>query len=130
GSFVALAYFSGHLPIGNSLHLATSKGGGKRWILPRLVHGGKNVMGRLGVVVLPNDGPILMTWLESTEEGAEWCARSVTRNGLLGKVLRFAKVPGGRADGFLQLEATEGGAWVAWTDREGGVVKLGRLVAQ
>ncbi|MGB0952335.1 MAG: hypothetical protein ACPG31_03840, partial [Planctomycetota bacterium] len=29
GSFVALAYFSGHLPIGSSLHLATSKGGGK-----------------------------------------------------------------------------------------------------
>lgn len=127
GSFVALVYFSGHLAIGNSLHLATSKGGGNRWAPPRLVHGGKNVLGRVDVTVLPNGGPILMTWLETTEEDAVWCARSITRNGLLGEVLRFAKVPGGRADGFLQLEATEEGAVVAWTDRESGSVQLGKL---
>ena len=127
GSFVALAYFTGDRRKGTTVRLVLSRGGGNRWMPAKILTGGSNVLGRVDVSIMPDKGPVVVTWLERTEDGAQWCARAVPRKGPMGPVLRFAHVSGGRKDGFLQTRTTSEGVMAAWTDSEKGSVQLGLL---
>lgn len=127
GSFVSLAGYSEDWRGTKRVSVVCSRGGGKRWLARITLGVGDQVLGRVDTAILPEGGPIVVTWLERTETGAVWCARAMTRLGKPGPLLRFAEVEGARPDGFLRLEVTEGGILAAWTDGSAGEVKLGLL---
>jgi len=127
GSFVALAFFSGGGRTGTSVRLAFSRGGGQRWMPAKILAGGKQVLGRVDVAVMPDKGPVVVSWLEKTEEGAVWCARAIPRQGAMGPILRFAEVQGGRNDGFLQLVSHPEGVLTARHNPENDSIQLGLL---
>jgi hypothetical protein len=74
-----------------------------------------NALGQIGVVVL-DDGGAIVSWLKSTEKGAEIRLRRVDSQGRAGPTRTVAETQPARSSGFPQLERRGNDLIVAWTD--------------
>jgi hypothetical protein len=99
---------------------ALSADGGATFAAPLEIDEGDPI-GRVDVAFVPvpdsEDDALLVTWLEQTDEGAEWCARTLSPGAnALGPVLAVAEAAPGRESGALRIARSETGAWAVWTD--------------
>ena len=85
-----------------------------------------NPVGRAAVCAWP-DGGFLLAWMEESEEGAWWMARSWSPESGLSEAVRIGAAPGGRASGFLRLAPLADGALAAWTEPREGRILCARL---
>lgn len=100
--------------------LASSTDGGRTFAAPVQVDGGEAI-GRVDLVAL-TDGRSLVSWLEMSGEAAEWRARIVTPDGVLGDSAVIGAAKGDRSDGFLRLAEATGGVVAVWCDGEAGEI--------
>ena len=82
---------------------------------------GGEAIGRVDLVAL-TDGRSLVSWLEMSGEAAEWRARIVTQDGVLGDSAVIGAAKGDRSDGFLRLAEATGGVVAVWCDGEAGEI--------
>jgi hypothetical protein len=74
-----------------------------------------NALGRVDVVAL-DEGGAIVSWLKSTEKGAEIRLRRVDSQGRAGEARTVAQTQAARSSGFPQLERRGNDLVVAWTD--------------
>lgn len=128
GAVLLLTYYTEIQEGTGMVRFLFSRNGGKRFGVPGALAGGAHVMGRVAAAFLPGEkGPVVVSWLERDGEDAVWKACGVPRRGKPGPTVEIARVPGGRADGFLQLAAGPNSVIAAWTDVDGGVVRTARI---
>ncbi|MGH7562178.1 MAG: sialidase family protein [Gemmatimonadales bacterium] len=111
GRRVALAWYSGAGAPGVYLTLS---GDGGATFGPRLRLDDGNPLGRLEVLMLP-EGSVVVFWLETTGETAEWRARRYGPDGSRRDHWTVTGTSRLRDAGFLRAAAGAGGVFVGWT---------------
>lgn len=104
---------------------ADSKNKSMRFGMARRVDDGSSE-GRVDACAL-DGGRLLATWMEHAEDGVEWRARVYEADGRAGESITIAPTSSERKTGFLRMQASEGGALLAWTDTDAGTLRVVRL---
>ena len=128
-AWVAWYTAAGDVP---QLRIATSSDAGDRFGAPVVIDRGEAVHGRAGVAV---DGDsVWVSWVREDAQGQSlWLARYPSDLSRELQRLQVASLQGrGRATGFPQLAAGQGGVYLAWTDVVDGKPQLrgARVAAQ
>ncbi len=126
--FTGAAWFTGAGDDGGDVRLAFKRGAAQAFSKPLEVDDG-SPMGRVDLVSLGADS-VVISWLEHTEDGAEWRVRRCTSKGGRSRSLTIAEVHSDRASGFLRMVSTGEAAILAWTtsgpERRVELVRLSR----
>ena len=112
GRTVAVAWFTA--PDRPRVRLAFSDDAGRSFAPPIEV-ASEGVAGRVDVVLL-DDGRAVVSWLRSSQAGAQLLARPFTRDGAAGDVAVIAAAAVQRSSGFPQMVPAGDGLLFAWTD--------------
>jgi hypothetical protein len=99
-----------------------SSDGGREWSEPAEVAGAA-ALGRVAIV-MPDSGSAIVSWMETTPDGAEIRFRRVSRQGQAGAVHAMTTTSPARSSGFPQMALAGGRLVFAWTrpGEEAGVV--------
>lgn len=76
-------------------------------------------LGRVDVELLP-DGAALVTWIEFGDQGAQFRARRIDRNGTRSAPVTVAGIAGNRASGYPRAAIANGEVVFAWTESGNG----------
>jgi hypothetical protein len=112
GRTVAVAWFTA--PDRPRVRLAFSDDAGRSFAPPIEVSS-EGAVGRVDVVLL-DDGRAVVSWLRSSQAGAQLLARPFTRHGAAGDVAVIAAAAVQRSSGFPQMVLAGDGLLFAWTD--------------
>lgn len=118
----AAAWFTGVGEGGGSVLLAFEEQAEPGFREPLDVDDGVPV-GRVDLVVLDADS-VLVSWMEHTEEGAQWRVRQVRGDGRMASSVTVAETSSERECGFLRMVSCDDGVVAAWTlcDSERSIV--------
>ena len=108
---VVVAWFTaaGNVP---KVNIAFSVNNGKTFDLPIKIDLG-NPIGRVDVALI-NEDNALVSWIESTDENANFMALKVNRSGKKNNTLLLSEISASRASGFPQLELMNDTVLLAW----------------
>ncbi len=104
------------------VNVVFSKDSGKNFDIPVEISSGK-AMGRVDVAFLDKD-TVLVSWMESTDKGAELKIIKVSREGKKFEPIVVAKISSARASGFPQLEIVDGTVYMAWNHIEDKITTI------
>jgi hypothetical protein len=121
GDFVALSWFTG--AEGGKVQAVLSDDGGRTFGAPIRLDDGSPT-GRVDAVALDN-GDILVSWLEATEEGAQLRLRRIS-GGEARPTVAVAEVVTDRGTGMPKLAAYDGYIWASWVDTGARTVRVAR----
>ena len=99
-----------------------SNDSGKSFDTPIEISSGKAI-GRVDVAFLDEDN-VLVSWMESTDAGAELKIIKVPREGKKFEPIVVAKMSSARASGFPQLEIVNGIVYMAWNHIEDKITTI------
>ena len=108
---LAVAWFTAanNIP---KVKVAFSKDNGANFNAPILIDNGKPI-GRVDVALLDEDS-LLISWMESTKDGAEIRIKMVNSDGEVQKHFALTPISASRSSGFPQLEIVNNDVFVAW----------------
>ncbi|MEO0998237.1 MAG: hypothetical protein AAFX58_12035 [Pseudomonadota bacterium] len=121
GSALALAWYTAADDTPR-IRLARSFDRGLNFVEATLTTAGKP-LGRVDLVALP-DGSVVLSWVESTNDGASFNAQHYDRLGNGGPVRRIAAVDPSRRSGFPQMVLHRSRLVFAWTDVSGDTTRV------
>ena len=104
------------------VNLIFSKDNGKSFDIPVEISSGKT-MGRVDVAFLDKD-TVLVSWMESTDDGADLKIVKVNSEGKKFEPVVVTKLSSARASGFPQLEIVNGIVYVAWNHIEDKITTI------
>ena len=110
------------------VNIIFSKDSGKSFDTPIQVDHGKPI-GRVDVALL-DDHNALVSWMESTENGADIKAIKVNSNGTKHEPIVVASLSAARSSGFPQMELVNDTVYFAWNDISDNqpVIKMSSIV--
>lgn len=122
---VAVAWFAA--PAGEpQVKVVFSDDAGATFGNPIRVDGGAPA-GRVDLLAL-NEGGVLVSWIERTQDGAEVRARRVHPDGSLAAPIAVSGTSAERASGFPRMTQVDGGVLFAWTEPgDRAVVRVARI---
>ena len=108
---VVVAWFTaaGNIP---KVNIAFSVNNGKGFDQPIQIDLGSPI-GRVDVALIDEENA-LVSWVESTEDDANFMALKVNRNGKKHNVVLLSEISASRASGFPQLELMNDTVFLAW----------------
>lgn len=125
GSLATVAWFTGAQETPR-VRVAFSSDAGASFGEPVRVDDGRPE-GRVDVV-MPPDGPAVVSWVEVREDGADLTLRRVTSSGEMGPPVVAARTSAARSSGFPRMALTGDRLVLTWTDTSGeGTVRAGWL---
>jgi hypothetical protein len=116
GNAVAMSWFTVKNEQGQA-YAAFSQDAGKTFAAPIRVDDG-GTLGRVDMELLP-DGAALATWIEFTNQSAQFRARRIERNGTRSAPVTIAGIAGSRSSGYPRAAIANGEAVFAWTESSG-----------
>ena len=118
GNAVVMTWFTVKNDQGQA-YAAFSQDAGKTFAAPIRVDDGGS-LGRVDIEMLA-DGSALATWIEFTEQRAQFRARRIERNGTRSAPTTIAGIAGSRSSGYPRAAVANGELVFAWTESsEGG----------
>jgi hypothetical protein len=118
GRDVAIAWFTAQGEQGQA-RVAFSQDAGRTWSAPvRADDDGS--LGRVDVELLA-DGSAVASWIEFSDQRAQFRARRITRSGVRSTPVTITGVAGSRSSGYPRLAAHGNEIVFAWTETEGGL---------
>ena len=123
---LAVAWFTAAKNI-PKVNIIFSNDSGKSFGTPIQIDNGKPI-GRVDVALL-DDNNALVSWMESSENGAEIKVVKVNSNGAKQKPLIAASLSAARSSGFPQMEVFNDTVYFAWNDvsENQPVIKMARI---
>ncbi|MCF6223205.1 MAG: hypothetical protein L3J34_05705 [Flavobacteriaceae bacterium] len=94
------------------VNLTFSDDNGENFALPIQIDNGKPI-GRVDVAII-DDKNVLVSWMETTENGADIKIIKVNKNGTKSKPFVISSLSESRASGFPQIELVNGNIIAAW----------------
>jgi len=104
------------------VNVVFSKDSGKNFDTPIEISSGKAI-GRVDVAFL-EENAILVSWMESTDDGADLKIVKVNSEGKKFEPIIVTKLSSARASGFPQLEIVKGIVYVAWNHIEDEEIRI------
>mgnify|MGYP003579974298 CR=1 FL=1 len=117
GNLVAMSWFTAKNDLGQA-YAAFSQDAGRTFSPPIRVDDG-GTLGRVDLELLP-DGSALATWIEFADQGAQFRARRIERNGTRSAPVTVAGIAGSRSSGYPRVAVANGEAVFAWTESTDG----------
>lgn len=117
GSAVVMSWFTVKNEQGQA-YAAFSQDSGKTFAAPiRIDDGGS--LGRVDIEMLA-DGSALATWIEFSDQRAQFRARRIARNGTRSAPITVAGIAGSRSSGYPRAAVANGEVVFAWTESADG----------
>ena len=113
GTAVAMTWFTVKNEQGQA-YAAFSQDSGKTFASPIRVDDGGS-LGRVDIELLP-DGAALATWIEFSEQRAQFRARRIERSGTRSAPVTIAGIAGSRSSGYPRAAVANGEVVFAWTE--------------
>ena len=117
GDAVVMTWFTVKNEQGQA-YAAFSKDSGKTFSSPIRVDDG-GTLGRVDIEMLA-DGSALATWIEFSDQRAQFRARRIERNGMRSAPITIAGVAGSRSSGYPRAAVANGEVVFAWTESTDG----------
>jgi len=117
GNAVAMTWFTVKNEQGQA-YAAFSQDSGKTFATPIRVDDGGS-LGRVDIELL-SDGSALATWIEFTDQKAQFRARRIERNGTRSAPITIAGIAGSRSSGYPRAAVANGEVVFAWTESAEG----------